>query len=132
LSWPASCAKACTGRSPQVRLGTPPAAADLATINAWSAQPLAGPTLGLVDGRLLRERTFPGTHGLLVVLARDGVEILTGPLSGRVRECGREDCALLFIDETRAATRRWCSMSTCGARSKMSAYRSRKDHGAAP
>ncbi|MDT3444159.1 MULTISPECIES: CGNR zinc finger domain-containing protein [unclassified Pseudofrankia] len=62
-------------------------------------------------------------------LARSATGRLGGPLAGRVRECGRPDCALLFVDESRAGVRRWCSMDDCGARSKMTAYRARRATG---
>jgi predicted RNA-binding Zn ribbon-like protein len=32
---------------------------------------------------------------------------------------------LLFIDRTRGAARRWCSMAVCGNRAKQAAYRKR-------
>lgn len=36
----------------------------------------------------------------------------------RVRHCAHPECILYFLDTTRQGTRRWCSMSTCGNRSK--------------
>lgn len=36
----------------------------------------------------------------------------------RVKMCPGNDCGWLFIDETRNARRRWCSMDTCGNRAK--------------
>jgi predicted RNA-binding Zn ribbon-like protein len=62
----------------------------------------------------------------LATIARDAIELVTGPLAGRVRECGRPDCALLFVDTSRPGRRRWCSMGTCGNRTKTAAYRRRR------
>jgi predicted RNA-binding Zn ribbon-like protein len=36
----------------------------------------------------------------------------------RVRRCANEACLWLFIDESKAGTRRWCDMSSCGNRAK--------------
>lgn len=108
------------------RSGRPVAVADLAAINRWSALPARGPRLEDVGGRLHQRPPAEDAAGLLTLLARDGVDLLGGPLAGRIRECARDDCALLFVDESRAGTRRWCSMDDCGARSKMSAYRARR------
>ncbi len=77
------------------------------------------------DGRLSSRRA-DGVEDALRSLAREAVELLGGPLRDRIRECGREDCGLLFLDESRARNRRWCSMDSCGSRSKMRAYRARK------
>ena len=36
----------------------------------------------------------------------------------RIRQCQHPVCVLWFYDTTRNATRRWCSMATCGNRAK--------------
>jgi predicted RNA-binding Zn ribbon-like protein len=52
---------------------------------------------------------------------------------GRVRVCGMyedEECSWLFVDETRAGTRRWCSMQDCGNRAKARRhYRRHREEG---
>ncbi|MEU4602717.1 ABATE domain-containing protein [Kribbella sp. NPDC023972] len=93
---------------------------DVDLVNRWSTRPLAGPSLTR-DLALARPRT--DVNGLLTLLARDAVELVTGPLRDRIHTCSAEDCSLLFVDESRAGRRRWCSMNTCGARAKMSHYR---------
>lgn len=49
-------------------------------------------------------------------------ELLTSDVDlARVRVCGLHDtheCSWLFLDQTRARTRRWCSMKECGNRAK--------------
>jgi predicted RNA-binding Zn ribbon-like protein len=42
-----------------------------------------------------------------------------------IRLCEGPHCGLLFVDRTRGLTRRWCSMSTCGNRSKQATRRNR-------
>ena len=108
-----------------VRTDAPPQAEDLDLVNRWATRPVPGPALLLRGDRLASSSAPPDATALLSAVARDAVYLVTGSLAGRIRECGRDDCALLFVDESRAAVRRWCSMDTCGARSKMSAYRRR-------
>lgn len=105
--------------------GEPPAAADLALANRWAAR--TPPAVGLrTDRRRLTAHLIePTATGLLALLARDGVEILGGPLGGRLRECAGETCTLLYLDTSRAGSRRWCSMEICGSRVKMARYRRR-------
>ena len=40
----------------------------------------------------------------------------------RVRRCAASDCVLVFLDVSRNGGRRWCSMATCGSRSKAADY----------
>ena len=97
---------------------------DLELVNQWSARPLPGPKL---TATLKLEHPKTDADGLLSLLARDAVDLLAGPLAGRIRTCASDDCSLLFVDESRAGRRRWCSMNTCGARSKMKQYRASMD-----
>ncbi len=41
----------------------------------------------------------------------------------RVRKCGASDCAVYFIDTSKAHRRRWCSMQNCGNREKQRRWR---------
>lgn len=59
-------------------------------------------------------------------IARNAIDLLTGPWAGRIRECGADDCMLVFIDMSRPGRRRWCSMERCGNRSKVRALRERR------
>jgi predicted RNA-binding Zn ribbon-like protein len=43
-----------------------------------------------------------------------------------VRVCEDEHCVLWFYDRTKSHHRRWCSVSTCGNRNKMAAFRARQ------
>ena len=95
-------------------------AADVDVVNRWSARPLPGPRL---THDLRAEPTTTDAASLLSVLARDAIDLLTGPLADRIRRCAADDCSLLFVDASRPGQRRWCSMNTCGARAKMATYR---------
>ncbi|MFD3400230.1 CGNR zinc finger domain-containing protein [Kribbella sp. NPDC058693] len=94
--------------------------ADLDVVNQWSTRPLAGPRL-TPDRRVATAPT--DVPGLLSRLARDAIDLVTGPLAERIRVCASDDCSLLFVDTSRPGQRRWCSMNTCGARAKMATYR---------
>ncbi|UYN97028.1 MAG: ABATE domain-containing protein [Enhydrobacter sp.] len=45
-------------------------------------------------------------------------DLLTGPRLGKVKRCANPECGWLFLDDSRAGRRRWCSMSACGNRAK--------------
>ncbi|MFQ3456138.1 CGNR zinc finger domain-containing protein [Bradyrhizobium sp. UFLA01-814] len=52
---------------------------------------------------------------LLKPIAWSAVSLLTGPRAERVKQCQDErGCGWLFVDESRAQNRRWCSMGDCG------------------
>ena len=107
--------------------GTAAGPGELAIVNDWASR--LPPRLWLEpgeDGRLRARRDATTASALLAALARDAVELLGDPLADRIRQCHADDCALLFLDTSRAGRRRWCSMATCGARAKMAAYRARR------
>lgn len=45
-------------------------------------------------------------------------DLLAGPRLDRVRRCANPECGWLFLDDSRAGRRRWCSMQSCGNRAK--------------
>ena len=54
-------------------------------------------------------------EALLRPIAWSAAGLLTGPRAQRVKQCQDErGCGWLFIDESRAQNRRWCSMGDCG------------------
>jgi predicted RNA-binding Zn ribbon-like protein len=60
--------------------------------------------------------------GLVTVdrIAVATVELLTTSIPGRLRACPLEEggCGWLFLDRSRAHTRRWCVMADCGTKAK--------------
>ncbi|MGW0122912.1 CGNR zinc finger domain-containing protein [Streptomyces sp. NPDC003327] len=107
------------GQGPPVRYDP----ADLAAVNAAAAEaPLAAELRA--DGTRAWAPGATGTR-LLATVARDAVELFTGPYADRIRVCGADDCALLFADTSRPGRRRWCSMERCGNRHKVRAHRAR-------
>jgi predicted RNA-binding Zn ribbon-like protein len=61
----------------------------------------------------------------LSTLARDAIDLFTGPLADRIRQCNGRRCSLLFVDASRPGKRRWCSMQRCGNLHKQRTYRDR-------
>ena len=104
--------------------GERPAAVDVDTVNEAAARRPLAPAIG-PEGERRWAGPATGTR-LLATVARDAVELLTGPLAHRVRTCAAEDCALLYVDTSRPGSRRWCSMEHCGNRHKLRTLRARR------
>lgn len=66
-----------------------------------------------------------GVDAALSTVARDAIELL-GLRDGRLRRCEGPECALIFYDESRPGTRRWCDTSRCGNRVNTHSYRRRR------
>jgi predicted RNA-binding Zn ribbon-like protein len=62
----------------------------------------------------------------LSTLAREMIELLSGPLSARIRQCSGDNCPLVFVDTSRPGARRWCAMERCGNRHKLRTHRARR------
>ena len=56
--------------------------------------------------------------GLLAPVLWSAADLATRADRRRVRRCANDACLWLFIDESKAGTRRWCDMSSCGNRAK--------------
>ncbi|MFE9686073.1 CGNR zinc finger domain-containing protein [Streptomyces sp. NPDC006285] len=103
-------------------------------------RPLGAEELGVVNGvaagaPLAARVEADGSRGwapgatvarLLATVAREAVELLTGPYADRFRECGAHDCRLLFVDTSRPGRRRWCAMEHCGNLHKVRTHRARR------
>ncbi|MFF3446646.1 CGNR zinc finger domain-containing protein [Streptomyces sp. NPDC002667] len=62
---------------------------------------------------------------VLADIARDAVMLAASPALAQVRACSGPACAAWFLDTSRPGNRRWCSMETCGNKSKKSTWRTR-------
>ena len=68
-------------------------------------------------------------YALLARIARSAACLLTDPERlWRVSMCAAEGCGWLFVDDSRGARRRWCSMQSCGNRAKARAHYRRKQN----
>ncbi|MGW5124316.1 CGNR zinc finger domain-containing protein [Streptomyces sp. NPDC004069] len=103
--------------------GRPLQPGHVATVNETAAEPSLVSRLTPAGTRIWA----PGATGtrLLSTVARDAIDLFTGPYADRVRECGAHDCYLLFVDTSRPGRRRWCAMEHCGNREKVRAHRAR-------
>jgi predicted RNA-binding Zn ribbon-like protein len=104
------------------REGRRPTAPDVRLVNKWARSPVAAPQIER-DFTCVSVGPDPVT-GALAHIARETVELVTGPDLARVRTCA--GCALLFVDRSRPGTRRWCSMERCGNRNKTAHYRQKR------
>jgi predicted RNA-binding Zn ribbon-like protein len=76
--------------------------------------------------QVVTQRRYDDAASLLEPIAQGLVGLLTDRQLELVRQCEAHDCTLLFHDLTKSHRRRWCSMSTCGNRMKVAAFRARK------
>ncbi|MET8832303.1 ABATE domain-containing protein [Micromonospora sp. NPDC004540] len=104
-------------------LEEPPDRRAIDVVNRWAAK--APPAIGLTADGSAKRLVAPTAHGLLAFVARDGVDLLGASHADRLRECSSDTCTLLYLDTSRAGSRRWCSMEVCGSRDKMARYRRR-------
>jgi predicted RNA-binding Zn ribbon-like protein len=91
-------------------------------LNAFAAQTPATPWLDETGSTKLNG----GARALLASVAREAIALLGGPDADRIRQCQGPTCAILFVDTSRKGDRRWCSMSACGNRAKVAAFRERE------
>ncbi|MEV6616059.1 CGNR zinc finger domain-containing protein [Streptomyces sp. NPDC051051] len=103
--------------------GRPQRPEHLDALNAAAAEAPLVPRL-TPDGTCAWAPGATGTQ-LLSTVARDAIDLFSGPYAHRVRECGAHDCRLLFVDTSRPGRRRWCAMEHCGNREKVRAHRAR-------
>ncbi|MFB9521400.1 CGNR zinc finger domain-containing protein [Streptomyces cremeus] len=77
-----------------------------------------------------------GVNEVLATLATRAGELFGGDDRHLVRLCAGAECTRLFLDRSRAGSRRWCDKLSCGSRANATAYRRRKaamlSSGAAP
>jgi predicted RNA-binding Zn ribbon-like protein len=101
----------------------PLAAADRAVVNRWAARAAPAPQL-TADGGMAW--IGDGVDAMLATIARDAVDVLGGGKVDRLRACEGDGCAIVFLDSSRAGQRRWCSMTGCGNKAKVSEFRRRE------
>lgn len=106
--------------------GTTPSRRSVSVINDFAAKPLAKVHLDHHTWRRQFIADDPVSAGLSAV-ARDAIDLLTGPEARLIRTCDEPSCRMLFVDTSPGARRRWCSMSRCGSRSKGETFRRRRE-----
>ncbi|GAA3895544.1 CGNR zinc finger domain-containing protein [Leifsonia kafniensis] len=102
---------------------------DIDIVNLFAATPDIPPAL--TGGSRQAGRTSPRAGQAFSTLARTAVELFGPDTDGRIRYCSADDCTILYLDTSRSANRRWCSMQRCGNRAKVRAFRERNAASAA-
>ena len=97
-----------------------PAARDVESLNAALAEAPARTTLKRERGGYAWDVDMrSGTAlALLAPVLWTAGDLLAGARLDRVRRCANPECGWLFLDDSRAGKRRWCSMQSCGNRAK--------------
>jgi len=104
--------------------GRAQAAADLAAVNAALGRALSHRCIAVRDGALVLEfcEEVVDLESPAWAPVSAAADLLASPGElARVRMCGMcecGECSWLFVDRTKARTRRWCSMKDCGNRAK--------------
>ena len=102
-------------------------AEDIEVINQVASEPDLPPQLVLNS---LKQTWHPPATATaaLSIIARDAIDLFSGELRSRIRECENPNCGLMFVDASRPGKRRWCLMKRCGNMAKTSQYRKSKKH----
>ena len=100
--------------------GKTPAAPDLEALNDLLAASPARTTLRRERSGFSWDVDMRGSTALgqLAPVLWSAGDLLTGARLDKVRRCANPECGWLFLDDSRAGKRRWCSMSSCGNRAK--------------
>ena len=97
-------------------------------VNKAASRPIPAPQLDPNSGECKFVISDPFETALATV-ARDAIDLVTGPYRDRIKACAQDDCRVLFLDASRSGRRRWCSMDRCGSRAKGETFRRRrKEH----
>ncbi len=64
--------------------------------------------------------------GIEAAIALDFARFLCDFEPERLKHCANPACSMVFYDQGRNGRRRWCTMSVCGNRDKVSRFRARK------
>ena len=78
------------------------------------------------------ERAESSAPTLLAPVLWSAGDLLASERRRSVRLCANEQCLWLFLDESKAGTRRWCNMASCGNRAKARRHYRRTRPGSAP
>lgn len=103
--------------------GTPDRTA-IRTVNTAAQVGTPAVTLG-PDGLTAVPAASAPPDQILSIIARDAVDLFSGPHAHRIHACRATDCSLFFVDRSHPGTRRWCAMAACGEKASSATYRQR-------
>ena len=101
----------------------------ISEINRWLAHAPAQQQLAAAaDGGAVLATVAPAdrVQHALAQIALDAAVLLGTDQRGRLRVCASGTCSARFYDASRAASRRWCSMTGCGNTAKARRHRARQ------
>ncbi|HEY1928762.1 MAG TPA: ABATE domain-containing protein [Caulobacteraceae bacterium] len=78
---------------------------------------------------LEQARRWRSPESLLLPIGEAIAHVVVEDDFTHIKGCEGHRCTLMFVDRTRAHARRWCSMSVCGNRAKVTAHRQRQRAG---
>lgn len=114
-----------------VAIGSEMSPGDVEAAGKFAAEALARGALHNMDGCFVWRWIVTGPPDQVdfdrpwLPIAQSAVELLQHGDLDRVRRCAADDCGVLFIDTTRNQSRKWCSSSGCGNRSRVRRHRAR-------
>ncbi len=93
-------------------------ARDIALLNEALAQ---APSRERLDGHSSGwtvPRAAASAETLLAPVLWSAADLLLQGDAARIRQCANEKCRWVFVDASKAGSRRWCTMNSCGNRAK--------------
>lgn len=63
----------------------------------------------------------------LSMIARDAIDLLTGPDQAFLRQCAGHACDGIYVDRSRGSRRQWCSSKICGNQARVERFREKAD-----
>jgi len=95
---------------------------DIKSLNRWAMNREFRPQY--LDGEIIMRSNNP-VESFYAMIASDALLLLKPESMSRIRRC--PECKMLFIDNSRAKKRRWCSSTSgCGNRAKVRRHRENK------
>jgi predicted RNA-binding Zn ribbon-like protein len=105
--------------------GSPPPDGALATLQQAARDALDAATLAPAGDALAWQWSSGNAHAPVHRLAQAALALLTDDAElARLHQCA--GCCWLFLDHSRGAGRRWCSMADCGTEAKKRRYVQRR------
>ena len=100
----------------------------LMILNSYAQEAARHMSLVQADGRFEWKVDEAGNEfdAPLWPIARSAAGLLASDQLGFVRACAAKTCEWLFLDESKNHRRRWCDMTKCGNRAKVSSFYKRK------
>lgn len=98
---------------------------DVALINELAGGEVPVPRMRIRKAQLVPDVATPTAKQVLALVARDAIDLLTGPDRELLCQCEAETCGTLYVDSSRGHSRRWCSSESCGNRARVAAHRRR-------